>query len=158
MGLGGFQETEQLPIFSKITKWQVQVNSPLRMAELTHRAFTIAMHERGPVQINIPRDYFYGEGDFEIQAPQKIERSAGGPESLDAAARLLAKAKFPVILAGGGVVMADGVEECKALAERLGIGQRLRLRMVRRQRRRHWLTGCCPESHLYVVSASMADS
>ena len=119
MGLGGFQETEQLPIFSKITKWQVQVNSPLRMAELTHRAFTIAMHERGPVQINIPRDYFYGEGDFEIQAPQKIERSAGGPESLDAAARLLAKAKFPVILAGGGVVMANGIKECAALAEYL---------------------------------------
>ena len=73
----------------------------------SNRAFTIAMHERGPVQINIPRDYYYGEGDYEIQAPQKIERGAGGPESLDAAARLLAKAKFPVILSGGGVVMAN---------------------------------------------------
>ncbi|MGZ5260184.1 MAG: thiamine pyrophosphate-binding protein, partial [Burkholderiales bacterium] len=65
MGLGGFQETEQMPIFSKITKWQVHVNSPMRMAELTSRAFDIAMAERGPVQVNIPRDYFYGEGDFE---------------------------------------------------------------------------------------------
>ena len=60
MGLGGFQETEQMPIFSKITKWQVHVNSPLRIAELTGRAFDIAMAERGPVQVNIPRDYFYG--------------------------------------------------------------------------------------------------
>ena len=119
MGLGGFQETEQMPIFSKITKYQVHVNSPLRMAELMHRAFTIAMHERGPVQVNIPRDYFYGEGDFEIQAPQKVERSAGGPESLDEAARLLATAKFPVILAGGGVVMGGGIKECAALAEYL---------------------------------------
>ncbi len=119
MGLGGFQETEQMPIFSKITKWQVHVNSPLRMAELMHRAFTIAMHERGPVQINIPRDYYYGEGDYEIQAPQKIERGAGGPDSLDAAARLLAKAKFPVILSGGGVVMANGIKDCVALAEYL---------------------------------------
>jgi sulfoacetaldehyde acetyltransferase len=119
MGLGGFQETEQMPIFSKITKWQVHVNSPLRMAELMHRAFTIAMNERGPVQVNIPRDYYYGEGDYEIQAPQKIERGAGGPESLDAAARLLAKAKFPVILSGGGVVMADGVKDCVALADYL---------------------------------------
>ena len=68
MGLGGFQETEQMPIFSKITKWQVHVNSPLRMAELTGRAFDIAMAERGPVQINIPRDYFYGEGDYENPA------------------------------------------------------------------------------------------
>jgi sulfoacetaldehyde acetyltransferase len=119
MGLGGFQETEQMPIFSKITKWQVHVNSPLRMAELTSRAFDIAMAERGPVQVNIPRDYFYGEGDYDIPQPQKLERSAGGPESLDAAARMLAKAKFPVILSGGGVIMANGIKECAALAEYL---------------------------------------
>ena len=119
MGLGGFQETEQMPIFSKITKWQVHVNSPLRMAELTARAFDIAMAERGPVQVNIPRDYFYGEGDFEIREPARIERSAGGREALDAAAKLLAKAKFPVIISGGGVVMSSGVKECIALAEYL---------------------------------------
>ena len=119
MGLGGFQETEQMPIFSKITKWQVHVNSPLRIAELTSRAFDYAMAERGPVQINIPRDYFYGEGDYEIPQPQRIERGPGGPESLDAAARLLAKAKFPVILSGGGVIMANGIKECVALAEYL---------------------------------------
>jgi sulfoacetaldehyde acetyltransferase len=119
MGLGGFQETEQMPIFSKITKWQVHVNSPLRMSELTGRAFDIAMAERGPVQVNIPRDYFYGEGDFEIAQPRRIERSAGGPDSLDAAAKALAKAKFPVIVSGGGVVMSDGVQECVALAEYL---------------------------------------
>jgi len=119
MGLGGFQETEQMPIFSKITKWQVHVNSPLRMAELTARAFDIAMAERGPVQVNIPRDYLYGEGDYEIPQPQRVERSAGGPASLEAAARLLAKARFPVILSGGGVVMANGVKECVALADYL---------------------------------------
>ena len=39
LGLGGFQETEQLPIFSKITKFQSHVNNKLRMAELTARAF-----------------------------------------------------------------------------------------------------------------------
>jgi sulfoacetaldehyde acetyltransferase len=119
MGLGGFQETEQMPIFSKITKWQVHVNSPMRMAELTSRAFDIAMAERGPVQINIPRDYFYGEGEFEIPQPQRLDRSAGGPESLDAAAKMLAKAKFPVIISGGGVVMANAIRECIALAEYL---------------------------------------
>jgi sulfoacetaldehyde acetyltransferase len=119
MGHGGFQETEQMPIFSKITKWQVHMNSPLRIAELTHRAFTIALNERGPVQVNIPRDYFYGEGDYEILPPQEIERGAGGPNDLAAAAELLAKAKFPVILSGGGVVMGNAIKECKALAEYL---------------------------------------
>jgi sulfoacetaldehyde acetyltransferase len=119
MGLGGFQETDQMPIFSRITKWQVHVNSPQRMAELTARAFDIAMEERGPVQVNIPRDYFYGDIEVEIPKPIRLERGAGGPESLDAAAAMLAKAKFPVILAGGGVIMADGIQECRALAEHL---------------------------------------
>ncbi|MDP2707217.1 MAG: thiamine pyrophosphate-binding protein, partial [Burkholderiales bacterium] len=119
MGLGGFQETEQMPIFSKITKWQVHVNAPSRMAELTSRAFDVAMQERGPVQLNIPRDYFYGDIEVEIPKPIRIEGTAGGPESLDAAAALLAKAKFPVILSGGGVVMANGIKECVALAEYL---------------------------------------
>jgi sulfoacetaldehyde acetyltransferase len=97
----------------------VHVNSLQRIAELTSRAFDIAMEERGPVQINIPRDYFYGDLEVEIPKPIRLERSAGGPESLDAAADMLAKARFPVILSGGGVVMADGIPECVALAEYL---------------------------------------
>ena len=36
-GLGGFQETDQMPIFSKITKYQVEVKRYERIAELTHR-------------------------------------------------------------------------------------------------------------------------
>ncbi len=118
-GLGGFQETDQMPIFSKITRYQVHVNSPARIAELTHRALTIALDERGPVQINIPRDYFYGELETTIPSPQTTERSAGGSESLDRAAELLASARRPVVLAGGGLVMGDGVDAARRLAEHL---------------------------------------
>ena len=119
MGLGGFQETEQLPLFSKITKFQAHVSGPQRMAELAARCFDRALLEMGPTQLNIPRDHFYGEADYDIAAPMRIERGAGGERSLDEAATLLAAAKFPVIVSGGGVVMADGVAECVRLAERL---------------------------------------
>ena len=118
-GLGGFQETEQLPIFSKITKWQVQVNVAERIGELTNRAFHYAQLERGPTQVNIPRDLFYGEFEAVIPQPLEIERSAGGPESLREAARLLAAAKNPVILAGAGVNAARGRAELIALADYL---------------------------------------
>ena len=119
LGLGGFQETDQLPIFSKITKFQAHVNNPRRMAELTSRAFDRAILEMGPVQLNIPRDYFYGEYDYEIPAPIRVERGAGGGNSLDEAAKALAAAKFPVIIAGGGVIMSNGFAAGVALAELL---------------------------------------
>jgi sulfoacetaldehyde acetyltransferase len=120
MGLGGFQEAVQLPMFQEFTRYQGHVNNPKRMAEYTGRCFDRAMSEMGPTQLNIPRDYFYGEIQCEIPKPMRVERGAGGENSLNEAAKLLATAKFPVILSGGGVVMGDAVEECKALAERLG--------------------------------------
>jgi sulfoacetaldehyde acetyltransferase len=119
MGLGGFQETEQLPIFSKITKYQGHVNNPKRMAEIAGRCFDRAMLEMGPAQLNIPRDYFYGECNAVIQPPLRIGRGPGDAQALDDAAALLAAAKFPVILAGGGVIMSDGCAEAVRLAELL---------------------------------------
>ncbi|GAA1867066.1 sulfoacetaldehyde acetyltransferase [Paeniglutamicibacter psychrophenolicus] len=120
IGLGGFQEANQLPMFQEFTKYQGHVTHPNRMAEFTARCFDRAMSENGPTQLNIPRDYFYGESITEIPAPRRVDRGAGGTKSLDEAIELLKTAKNPVIVSGGGVVMADGVEEAKALAERLG--------------------------------------
>ncbi len=120
MGLGGFQECNQLPMFQEFTKYQGHVNNPARMAELTARCFDRAMSELGPTQLNIPRDFFYGDINVDIPRPMRLDRGPGGDRSLDEAADLLAGAQFPVILSGGGVVMADGVEECRALAELLG--------------------------------------
>ena len=119
-GLGGFQEANQLPMFQEFVKYQGHVNNPNRMAEYTARCFDRAHSEIGPTQLNIPRDYFYGDITVEIPKPRKLDRGPGGETSLNEAADMLAQAKFPVIISGGGVVMADGVEACKALAERLG--------------------------------------
>ena len=120
MGLGGFQETEQLPIFSKITKYQGHVNNPKRMAEIAGRCFDRAMLEMGPTQLNIPRDFFYGEIDAVISPPMRIAHGPGDAAALDEAAATLAAAKFPVVLAGGGVIMSGGTAEAIALAELLG--------------------------------------
>ena len=119
LGLGGFQETEQLPYFENITKYQAHVNRSDRIAEFTGRCFDIALSERGPTQLNIPRDLFYGDIDVEIPGPVRLERSAGGPESLKDAATILSQAEFPVIVAGGGIIMSGGQAEAVALAEYL---------------------------------------
>ena len=119
-GLGGFQEAHQLPMFQEFVKYQGHVNNPNRMAEYTARCFDRAMSEIGPTQLNIPRDYFYGDIDVEIPEPIVLDRGPGGEKSLAEAADLLAQAKFPVLLSGGGVVQGDAVKETIALAERLG--------------------------------------
>ena len=120
LGLGGFQEANQLPMFQEFVKYAGHVNNNKRMAEMTARCFDRAMRDIGPTQLNIPRDLFYGEIEVEIPKPLPLERGPGGSHALDEAAQMLAEAEFPVIVSGGGVVMADGVEECRALAERLG--------------------------------------
>lgn len=119
IGLGGFQETDQLPIFSKITKYQAHVNGPARMAEFTSRCFDMAMAECGPTQLNIPRDHFYGDINVDIPQPRTVERGPGGANALDNAARLLSEAEFPVILSGGGVIQSNAVGSCIELAEYL---------------------------------------
>ena len=120
IGLGGFQEANQLPMFEEFTKYQGHINNERRMAEITSRCFDRALSEMGPTQLNIPRDRFYGDIDVEIPQPMALDRGPGGERSLNEAADLLASATFPVMISGGGVVMGDAMADAIALAERLG--------------------------------------
>ncbi len=120
IGLGGFQEANQLPMFEEFTKYQGHVNNNKRMAEFTARCFDRAHSELGPTQLNIPRDLFYGEIMCEIAKPACLDRGPGGEATLKRAAELIAEAEFPVLISGGGVVMSEAWTECIALAERLG--------------------------------------
>jgi len=119
IGTGGFQELDQMAMFSRQTVYQVRVNQPGRMAELTRRAFYMSKLQNGPSQINIPRDYFYGICEDEIYPTMTVSRGIGSREDLKEAARLLAEAKYPVILAGGGVSQGNALKETAALAEYL---------------------------------------
>jgi len=119
IGTGGFQELDQMAMFEKSVKYQVRVNRPDRMAELARRCFYIAKAECGPTQLNIPRDYFYGELETEIYSAPTVRHGPGPSEALDAAADRLAAAERPVILAGGGVIRAEAGEAVRRLAELL---------------------------------------
>ncbi|MBI9074919.1 MAG: sulfoacetaldehyde acetyltransferase [Desulfatibacillum sp.] len=119
IGTGGFQELDQMPMFHEQTVYQVRVNAAQRMAELARRCFYMAKTYHGPTQLNIPRDLFYGVCEDEIYCTHEITYGSGPKQSLEEAAKLLAGAKYPVILAGGGVSQADAIAEVKALAEYL---------------------------------------
>ena len=122
VGLDGFQEADQMSIFASVTKGQVRVARPDRMAEAFRTAFRIALSERGPVQVDIPRDFFYGEGDFEILEPHRYRTSkhgAGDEGALDRAAELLAGARSPVVISGMGAIEAGAIDDVRQLAELL---------------------------------------
>lgn len=119
IGTGGFQELDQMPMFERSVKYQVRVNRADRMAELARRCFYMAKAENGPTQLNIPRDMFYGELEDEIYRTPNVLRGAGARSQVLEAAKLLAEAKNPVILAGGGVSIGDALSETIALAEYL---------------------------------------
>ena len=121
IGKGGFQELDQMPMFARQTVYQVRVNRPDRMAELARRCFYMAKVENGPTQLNIPRDYFYGEAEYEIYPTLNISRGPGPRKALEEALELLMNAEYPVILSGGGVSQGDALAEVKELAEYLSL-------------------------------------
>lgn len=119
IGTGGFQELDQMAMFERQTVYQVRVNQPQRMAELARRAFYMAKNLNGPTQLNIPRDFFYGVCDDEIYETPVIRRGAGSLQDLEKAADIIVKAKYPVIVSGGGVSQADAADAVRLLAEYL---------------------------------------
>ncbi len=119
IGQGGFQEVEQMALFKDMVAYQEEVRDASRVAEVLNRVILHARRASAPAQINMPRDFWTQVIDIDLPAVVDFERPTGGDDALDRAARLLSEAKFPVILNGAGVVLADAIPASMALAERL---------------------------------------
>ena len=119
LGQGGFQEVEQMALFKDMVAYQEEVRAPARIAEVLNRVILKARRASAPAQINVPRDYWTQVIDIDLPAVVEFERPGGGEEALAQAAGLLSQARFPVILNGAGVVLADAIPQSMALAERL---------------------------------------
>merc|ERR1719460_882893 len=98
IGQGGFQEVEQMAMFKDCVCYQEEVRDPNRIPEVLNRVIEKALRMSAPAQINIPRDMWTKVVELELPAGTDLERSPGGLKSVAAAADLLSKAKFPVIL------------------------------------------------------------
>ena len=119
IGQGGFQEVEQMNLFKDMVCYQEEVRDSSRMAEVLNRVIEKAIRGSAPAQINVPRDLWTQVIDIDLPPIIRMERSSGGELAIKKAAELLSNAKFPVILSGAGVVLADAIEDCKVLAEKL---------------------------------------
>ncbi len=124
------QESRQLEILSPAVKEVIRVEAIQRLPELVRRAYGVATSGRpGPVLLDVPEDIAHGEYDFpedDLRADlSAIEmpayRSRPARDDLTRAAALLANAKRPIILAGGGVHLSGAQAALTAFAENFNI-------------------------------------
>ena len=122
IGSDAFQETDITGITLPITKHNFLVMEASDIARVIKEAFYIANSGRpGPVLVDIPRDVFLEEVDYE--APGKVELPGYAPTlgghlgQIKKAASLIKKSSKPVIIAGHGVIISRAYSELRELAE-----------------------------------------
>ncbi len=124
------QEARQLEILRPAVKEALRVEDISRIPELVRRAFAIATSGRpGPVLIDVPEDVCHGTHGFAPDAFAADPRYCAAPalrtrpdaESLERAARMIAEARRPLLLAGGGVHLSDAVGTLGAFVRALNL-------------------------------------
>lgn len=123
MGSDAFQETDIFGLSLACTKHSFQVHHVDELEDVLHQAFEIALEGRqGPVLVDIPKDVQMATvvQNFKSAAPLKnkvVLPLADITKALD----LLTHAKQPILYVGGGVGMANAIEEVRAFAKTTGI-------------------------------------
>ena len=120
-----FQAVDIVEIARPVCKWAYQVKETAQLPWAFREAYRIAREGRpGPVLIDLPLDVQTGPDiAYDPEADQSLPHVPPTPHpgAIAAALDLLAEADRPLILAGGGVILADASEELVALAEELQI-------------------------------------
>jgi acetolactate synthase-1/2/3 large subunit len=111
----------QLEMVRSVTKHSARAVTPEEIPALVDTAIRELWTGRTrPVEIEVPPDTLFAEGSVELMAPAPgRSRSAGDPDLIDRAAKLLGNAKKPLIFSGGGVIGSDASEQLLNLAELL---------------------------------------
>jgi acetolactate synthase-1/2/3 large subunit len=111
---------DAVALFRPVTKWTARVETPALVPELIRRAFKIAQAERpGPTHLEIPEDVAAAPAQGAPLPVRPLEYPPPDPESVLAAAEILARARHPLILAGSGVLRANASGELRLLARTL---------------------------------------
>jgi acetolactate synthase-1/2/3 large subunit len=120
------QEARQVEILRPACKELIRVEHVKRIPELTRRAFAVATSGRaGPVVLDVPEDVCHGQFDF---APEEFRvdpdtlavparRARPGREALARAVAIIARARRPLLLVGGGIHLSGACEALQLFAE-----------------------------------------
>ena len=124
LGREAFQAVDIAEIVKPITKKSYCVKDGAMVPWVFREAFKIMKEGRpGPVLIDLPLDVQKEEIEYdpETDEPLPIFRTPPSQKQVAKALDMLLEAEKPVMLLGGGVILADACEEFRALAEVLQI-------------------------------------
>jgi len=120
-----FQAVDIVEIAKPVTKWAVQVKETAQLPWAFRQAFRIAREGRpGPVLIDLPLNVQKGpevDWDPDWDRALQFDRPTPNPAAIREAVAMLLQAERPMIMPGGGVILADAAPALMALAEYLQV-------------------------------------
>ncbi|MEG2204377.1 MAG: thiamine pyrophosphate-binding protein, partial [Oscillospiraceae bacterium] len=140
IGKDAFQCVDIAKICEPVAKKTVCITDPEQVVDTFREAFRIARSGKpGPVVIDLPLDVQNADIEFDPDGytPAAWDNPAPKADEIAKALAMLKAAKRPLLLMGGGVLLANATEACVALAELLGTPV-ITTYMAK---------GCIPENH-----------
>jgi acetolactate synthase-1/2/3 large subunit len=117
-----FQEVDYRRMYGPLTKWVAQIDRAERIPEYVSHAFHVATSGRpGPVLLALPEDMLFSEAAVADAPRYRTPRAAPAPSDMKELERLLAGAKQPFVLVGGGGWTKAASASLQAWAEKAGI-------------------------------------
>lgn len=124
LGRGAFQDLDQVALAQPLCKRAELVTCPSRLPQAVHEAFAAATTGRpGPVHLTIPVDVLEAEVDeAEVKSPfsrrgEVSHQAAGESHLVCEAAKMLAEAQHPLLVAGSGLFYAHGGDALQQFAQ-----------------------------------------
>lgn len=123
MGSDAFQEIDIFGLSLACTKHSFQVTNINELEKVLHQAFEIALEGRhGPVLVDIPKDVQLAEVTQRLEKLSHLKNKVQLPlADITKATDLLTHAKQPILYVGGGVGMANAIDEVRDFAEKTGM-------------------------------------
>jgi len=124
LGKDAFQCVDIAKICEPVAKKTYQITDPNTVPAVFQEAFRIAMEGKpGAVVIDLPLDVQNAEIEFNPAdyVKEAIEKPILQTDDIEKAIDLIREAKNPLLLMGGGVILANAAQECVELAETLKI-------------------------------------
>ena len=117
-GREAFQEIDYRAYFGSVAKWVTEIDDADRVPEIVARAFSVALSGRqGPVVVALPEDMLTSHTSAVAGPRVKVAEAAPAPQDISAITGILARAKRPLVIVGGGGWTPDGKADFRRFVE-----------------------------------------